>query len=74
MVGWQPISSLVTPAAAVSSTEQKQSGSTNAKGDNVKHKRFGRGVVVSVADEEVVVSFPRYGERRVLASYLTKDM
>jgi ATP-dependent DNA helicase RecQ len=69
-----PISSPVTPAVVLSNTEQKHSDLTNAKGDNVNHKRFGRGVVVSVADEEVVVSFPKYGERRVLASYLTKHL
>ena len=69
-----PISSVVTPGADVSRTEQKHSGSAKTQGDNVKHERFGRGVIVSVADEEVVVSFPRYGERRVLASYLTKTL
>jgi hypothetical protein len=45
----------------------------HSKGDTVRHKRFGWGEVVSEADDEVVVSFPRYGKRRVLASYLTQE-
>jgi ATP-dependent DNA helicase RecQ len=36
----------------------------------VNHTRFGTGEVLEISGEEVQVAFSRYGQRRVLASYL----
>lgn len=39
-------------------------------GRPVKHRSFGRGEIVSVADEQIVVAFAKHGEKRILASKL----
>ena len=44
--------------------------STPPVGSSVQHPRFGRGTVESAVGDEVIVSFPRYGQRCVLADYL----
>jgi ATP-dependent DNA helicase RecQ len=44
--------------------------STFERGQRVRHERFGIGDVLEARAGEVKVAFPRYGERRVLASYL----
>jgi ATP-dependent DNA helicase RecQ len=41
-----------------------------APGEHVRHERFGVGEVLESAAGEAIVAFPRYGERRVLTSYL----
>lgn len=45
-------------------------GSLPEIGTMVRHARFGLGKVLTAIGEEILVSFPRYGERRVLATYL----
>jgi ATP-dependent DNA helicase RecQ len=44
--------------------------STFGRGQRVRHERFGIGDVLEARAGEVTVAFPRYGERRVLVSYL----
>jgi ATP-dependent DNA helicase RecQ len=66
-----PVGSPLAPVKAVSNPAPQLTRTRYSEGDAVRHKRFGWGEIVSATDEEVVVSFPRYGERRVLASYLT---
>jgi ATP-dependent DNA helicase RecQ len=41
-----------------------------APGRRVKHRKFGIGEVVRAEDEQIIVTFPRHGERRILASRL----
>ena len=53
-------------APGVSSTDSR----TFERGQRVRHARFGVGDVLEARAGEVNVAFPRYGERRVLASYL----
>jgi ATP-dependent DNA helicase RecQ len=40
-------------------------------GDQVRHKRFGRGRVIDREGENLLVAFERYGHKRVRASFLT---
>jgi ATP-dependent DNA helicase RecQ len=68
-----PVSPSLAPVTAVSNTQPQPTRTMHSKGDTVRHNRFGWGEVVSAGDEEVVVCFPRYGQRRVLASYLRND-
>jgi hypothetical protein len=39
-------------------------------GRAVKHRTFGQGEVVRAEEEQIIVSFPRHGEKRILASRL----
>jgi ATP-dependent DNA helicase RecQ len=68
-----PVSPSLAPVTAVSNTQPQPTRTMHSKGDTVRHNRFGWGEVVSAGDAEVVVCFPRYGQRRVLASYLSND-
>jgi len=43
---------------------------TCVPGSNVSHKKFGRGEVIRVENDQIVVSFNKHGERRILASKL----
>ena len=56
----------VPTARRVSTTEPR----AFERGQRVRHERFGIGDVLEARADEVNVAFPRYGERRVLASYL----
>ncbi len=57
-----------TPAARRGPPSESK---TLQRGQRVRHVRFGVGDVLDVRADDVNVAFPRYGERRVLASYLT---
>jgi ATP-dependent DNA helicase RecQ len=43
---------------------------TFSPGRRVKHRSFGHGEVVRAEDEQIIVRFPRHGEKRILASKL----
>lgn len=58
----------VAEAGAHGAIEAEQR--TLVRGQQVRHRRFGVGEVLDARAAEVTVAFPRYGERRVLASYL----
>ncbi|WP_129646334.1 RecQ family ATP-dependent DNA helicase [Peristeroidobacter agariperforans] len=57
----------VEPAPVETPTETK---SQFASGRRVRHRTFGEGEVIRAEDDQIIVSFPRRGEKRILASKL----
>jgi ATP-dependent DNA helicase RecQ len=60
------------PAAHEAIERADESAGAFAPGRRVKHAKFGLGEVIRAEEDQVVVSFVRHGERRILASRLRR--
>ena len=49
-----------------------ESAMSFAPGNRVKHAKFGLGEVIRAEDDQIVVSFVRHGEHRILATHLQR--
>jgi ATP-dependent DNA helicase RecQ len=52
------------------SARESSEAAALGRGQRVLHDRFGLGDVIEISGDEITVAFPRFGERRVLRSFL----